>query len=240
MRYVLDTHTHTLASGHAYSTIREMAAAAADKGMELLGITEHAPKMPGSCVSMYFKNLKMVERNYYGVELLLGCEANIMGFEGELDLQDDILKKLDLVIASMHMPCMPKGGSRAQITQSYLEVMKNPYVDIIGHPDDARFPIDYPALVQAAKEYGKILELNNHSLDPRATRIGGVENDRIILELCGKYGVPVAVGSDAHVDTQVGNHEAAYQLIQECGFPEELVLNQSVELLKKYVKTHKL
>ena len=51
MKYnsVLDLHTHTIVSGHAYSTLREMAKAASDKGLELLGITEHAPKMPGTC-----------------------------------------------------------------------------------------------------------------------------------------------------------------------------------------------
>ena len=48
--------------------------------------------------------------------------------------------------------------------------MKNPYVNIIGHPDDGRYDIDYEALVQGAKEYGKVLELNNHSMDPDCTR----------------------------------------------------------------------
>ena len=62
MQYVLDTHTHTIASGHAYSTISEMAQAAADKGLELLAITEHAPMMPGSCQQIYFSNLVVVPR----------------------------------------------------------------------------------------------------------------------------------------------------------------------------------
>ena len=59
MKYssVLDLHTHTVASGHAYCSLREMAKAAADKGLELLGITEHAPSMPGTCHKFYFHNL---------------------------------------------------------------------------------------------------------------------------------------------------------------------------------------
>ena len=72
MNYVLDVHTHTIASGHAYNTMREMAKAAADKGLELLGITEHAMAMPGTCHEYYLQNLKMVEREMYGTELLLG------------------------------------------------------------------------------------------------------------------------------------------------------------------------
>lgn len=55
MKYVLDVHTHTLASGHAYNTIREMAMAASEKGLELLGITEHGVAMPGTCNGFYFE-----------------------------------------------------------------------------------------------------------------------------------------------------------------------------------------
>ena len=60
MRDVIDMHTHTLASGHAYNTIREMTYAAKIKGLELLGITEHAPQMPGSCHEFYFSNLSIL------------------------------------------------------------------------------------------------------------------------------------------------------------------------------------
>lgn len=235
MKYVLDTHTHTIVSGHAYSTIREMAKIASEKGLEVLGITEHAPEMPGSCNWIYFSNLKVVPREYYGVKMLMGCELNILDFEGTIDLPERILKQMDIVIASMHTPCM-KRGSKEEYTQGYLNVMKNPYVNIIGHPDDSRFSIDYEALVQGAKEYGKILELNNHSLDPKASRVGGRENDMEMLKYCTKYQVPIVVGSDAHVDVLVGNHAHAYHLLEECKFPEELVLNTDVAKFYKYLK----
>ena len=98
MNYVLDTHTHTFASGHSYSTIREMAYSAKERGLELLGITEHAPKMPGSCHEFYFQNLKVVDRMMCGVELLLGAELNILDVNGTVDLPDSILQKLDITI----------------------------------------------------------------------------------------------------------------------------------------------
>lgn len=60
MKIIADTHAHTLASGHAYSTIREMAAAAADQGMQVLALTEHAPEMPGTCGLFYFQNLRVI------------------------------------------------------------------------------------------------------------------------------------------------------------------------------------
>ena len=78
MKIEIDTHSHTLVSGHAYNTIREMAHMAAEKGFRGLAITEHAPKMPGSVGLYYFQNLRVVPREMYGIQLLFGAELNIM------------------------------------------------------------------------------------------------------------------------------------------------------------------
>ena len=232
--HVLDLHTHTIASGHAYNTLREMAKAASDKGLSVLGITEHAPKMPGTCHSFYFHNLKTVPRELYGIRLLLGSEVNIMDFEGNIDLEERDLKGMDIIIASLHTPCI-KPGSIKENTTAYLKVIENPYVNIIGHPDDGRYPVDYRALVEGAKEKGKVLELNNHSLDPKCFRRDARENDLKMLELCKEYAVPVIMGSDAHFDTLIGEFSMARELLEEVDFPEELVLNRSVEALQGHV-----
>lgn len=234
MKYVLDSHSHTLASGHAYNTIREMACAAKEKGLELLAITEHAPQMPGSCHDFYFSNLKVVSRQMCGVELLLGVELNILDFDGNVDLTMDLLKQMDIVIASMHPPCY-SSGTREENTRAYINVMKNPYVNIIGHPDDSRFPVDMEALVLASKEHHVLLELNNSSLNPSGARQDAIGNDIRMLELCKKYQAPIIIGSDAHTDSDVGRHDLALKLIQELSFPEELIVNRSVEELKKYL-----
>lgn len=236
MKYhsVLDLHTHTVASGHAYCTLREMAKAASDKGLELLGITEHAPKMPGTCHKFYFQNIKVVPREMYGIQLLLGSEVNILDAAGTVDLEQKTLEKLDVVIASLHVPCIHP-GSRAENTEAYLNAMKNPYINIIGHPDDGRYEIDYEALVQGAREYGKVLELNNHSMDPDCTRENAVENDTFMLNYCKKYQVPVVMDSDAHFDLLIGEFDLARELLTKLDFPEELVLNRSVDAVKKYV-----
>lgn len=236
MRYpsVLDLHTHTVASGHAYCTLREMAKAAADKGLEVLGITEHAPKMPGTCHKFYFENLKVVSREMYGIQLLLGSEVNILDSEGNIDLAPKTLARMDVVIASLHTPCI-EPASRLENTQAYLNVMKNPYVNIIGHPDDGRYEIDYEALVQGAKEHGKVLELNNHSLNPECTRANAVENDTVMLNLCKKYQVPIVMDSDSHFDLLIGEFDRARALLTELDFPEELVLNRSADAIRGYV-----
>lgn len=77
MKIELDVHTHTVASGHAFSSLQEMAQAAAGKGLKLLGITEHSPGIPGTCDPIYFRNLHVVPRQMYGIELLLGAEINL-------------------------------------------------------------------------------------------------------------------------------------------------------------------
>lgn len=231
---ILDVHTHTLASGHAYNTIWEMAQAAADKGLELLGITEHAPQMPGSCHEFYFSNLKVVPREIAGIRVLLGTELNILDYEGNVDLSQGLLRQMDLAIASLHIPCC-KPGTAKENTAAYIGAMRNPYINIIGHPDDGRYPIEYEELVKAAKQYRVLLEINNNSLNPSGFRKDTAENDREILRLCKQYEVPVIMGSDAHVLTDICNHERIFPLLREIDFPEELVVNRSTEELMKYV-----
>lgn len=238
MKHVLDLHTHTLASGHAYNTIREMACSAADKGLELLGITEHAPQLPGTCHDFYFSNLKVVSRKMCGIELMLGAELNILDYNGSVDLAEGLLKQMDIAIASMHMPCI-KPGTAEQNTAAYINVMKNPYVDIIGHPDDNRYPVDMESLVKASKEYGVLLELNNSSLNPAGARKNSKNNDIELLKYCKQYGVSIIIGSDAHTESDVGRYDLVMPLIKEVDFPEELIINRDVSELKKYLRKYK-
>lgn len=102
MKYQVDTHTHTLVSGHAYSTLQEMVAAAKEKELSIIGITEHARMMPGTCNDMYFRNLRVVPKEIDGVKVLVGVELNIMNDDGELDMSEDTMSKLDVRIASVH------------------------------------------------------------------------------------------------------------------------------------------
>ena len=153
MRLVLDTHTHTIASAHAYSTVAEMARAAADRKLELLAITDHGPALADSSHKLHFMNYHVLPGELYGVRMLYGAELNILDFEGNVDLDEEILKRQDLCIASFHTACT-KAGTMEENTQAYLKAMENPYVDIIGHPEDGYIPVDFERLVKKAKEQG--------------------------------------------------------------------------------------
>lgn len=239
MRFEADTHAHTLASGHAYSTIREMAAAAAAKGLKALALTEHAPEMPGTCQMYYFQNIDVVPRQMSGIQMLFGAELNIMEPDGTVDLPESVCRDLDIVIASIHPPCYGLNHTKEENTNAYIEVMKKPYINIIGHPDDGRFPVDYKAVVQAAKETGTLLELNNSSLRPQSYRQGTRENTKTLLKLCKLYEVPVTTGSDAHVDVDAGNFSNIEEVLKECEFPKELILTTDFERLKPYLNLYK-
>lgn len=230
----MDLHTHTIVSGHAYNTRSEMIAAAAAKGLEVYAITEHAPAMPGSCHTMYFMNYRVLPRTYENMTVLYGVELNILDYEGRVDLPDSVLKGMDLTLASIHTPCYTS-GSVEENTKAYIGAMKNPYINIIAHPDDARFPIDYEMLVKAAKEYHVILEVNNASMSPGSFRGNPREKYKEMLGLCMEYQVPVVMDSDAHVDVLVGDHQYAREILDSVDFPEKLVVNYHREMLKEYI-----
>ena len=110
MKLVLDPHTHSIASVHAYSTIAENARYSADIGLELIGITDHAPAMPGVNTGRYFFNLRAVPDFLFGVEIMCGAEFNILNFEGEMDIPQEHKETYDIGIASLHRPCIAPGS----------------------------------------------------------------------------------------------------------------------------------
>ena len=115
-KVLLDAHTHTVASGHAYSSLQEMAKAAADMGLEVL----------------YFKNMFVVPRQMYGIRLLMGCEINILDTKGSLDLTDEQIGWLDIAIAGVHAAWY-QAGTKEENTQGLVNVIRNPKIEVNNH-----------------------------------------------------------------------------------------------------------
>lgn len=228
-------HTHTLASGHAFSTLQEMAQAGAEKGLKLLGITEHTPGIPGTCDPIYFRNLHVVPRRMYGIELMLGAEINILDGKGNLDADEDLMKRLDIRIAGIHSLCYEQ-GTIEENTYGMIQAIRHPYIQIISHPGDGTAKLDFEPIVLAAKTCGTLLEINNSSLKPTRNKVDARDNNIRILRLCKKYEVPVILGSDAHISFDIANYEYLYSLLQDTEFPESLIVNRSVDIFKRYLK----
>ncbi|MBQ7198765.1 MAG: phosphatase [Selenomonadaceae bacterium] len=228
MKDLLDVHTHTTASGHAYSTLRENISMAKAKGLELVGISDHAPHMPGSAHEYYFLNFHVIPRDAYGIKLIMGAELNIIDYCGSTDLSARALNGLDYAIASLHNPCI-ESGNVEENTAALIGAMRNPHVVIIGHPDNPRYPVDFDKLAKAAVDNKVLLEVNNNSYDPKGYRVGSRENARLMLAACKKFGAEIIMGSDAHIDFDVGNHTNSQEILRENNFPAELVVNYDVE-----------
>lgn len=232
-KLVLDIHTHTIASGHAYGTVRENALAAREAGLLGLGISDHAPGTPGVFDPIYFGNLRAIPRKLYGVSIYYGVENNMMN-DGSMGLEDRFLAFLDYNMVGIHGTCYEDQGI-AKNTENLLKCMSHPKTFFVSHPDDGWFPLDYDTVVPAAREYGVALELNDaHVLHP--WRKDCMKNIHTYLELCAKYKTSIFVGSDAHDPSRVGCFGSAVALLDEIGFDEELIITTSEDKFRKFIK----
>lgn len=231
MKILADTHTHTIASTHAYSTVQELARKAHDEGMEAIAVTDHAPAIPDGAHPWHFLNLKALPREMYGVKILYGAEVNIVDLEGNIDLDDDILKKLDVVNASIHKPCYKDYGTEDN-TSAYLAVVNNPLIDVICHSGAPDMAYDYERIIDLAKKNHKLIEINNHSFYVRKPSI---PNCRRIARLCMEKGVGIVVSSDAHISFDIGDYSRALDMLKEISFPEKLIINRDLKSLQNFM-----
>ena len=231
MQLGIDTHTHSLLSGHAYSTVFENIAVAKQKGLKGIVITEHSGKMPGIMYPQAVRFLQQMPESYDGVRIFKGVESNIINFAGEIDVEERYLVTLDFVIASLHEILMPI-GNQTQNTDAMIGALNNPYVDILGHPGNPVFDVDREAVVKEAKRLGKMLEFNGHSFEARP---GSEPNCKEMLRLCKKHEVSICVGRDAHICFSVGDFENAYDSIAEVDFPYELIVSRDLGNFENYL-----
>lgn len=235
--YLSDMHTHSIASGHGTScTISDMAKIASKKGLKLLGITDHGPGTLAAGTPSYFRSLTFSPKKRFGLELLYGIELNILDKEGHVDLEEELLSKLDYAIISMHSQNY-KCRTREQNTDAYINAMKNPHAKILGHCDNPHFPVNYEYIAQAAKKLNVIFEINEASLAPYGYRGDTRENNQEILHYCRKYEIPILLSSDSHGTNHIGDFTFASEFVHQERFPEHLILNNQIPRLKVFLET---
>lgn len=235
MTNLCDLHTHSVLSGHAYSSLTENIQSAKASGLKYYGISEHQYDDKGVGAHPYaFANQVVIPRKSDELTILRGIELNILP-DGSIEHSKLNMDRFDYCIASMHSYVYPFSEDVAANTAAYLQALKEDYVTILGHIDDDRYKADYETIIKEAKRLNKVIELNNSSLNPQGSRKDCRHNDRKILELCAKYGQPIIVNSDAHICYDVGKCQAAFLLIDECAFPKELVLNYNDGLFQKLI-----
>lgn len=224
MQLRVDTHTHTYASGHAYSTIIENAKAAKEKGLALLCTTDHASSMPGAPHYWFFNNQIVLPRFLEGVGILRGMEANIMP-DGSLDIHPSTQERLDWVIASFHEAVFAPQDKSAH-TKALLSVIESGKIDALGHLGNPNYDFDFETVLKAAKAHHVAVELNNSSLKGHS-RVGSVERCEQIARLAKEIGVFITTGSDAHFATEIGGLDKVQALLDKVEMPSEQVITHS-------------
>ncbi len=242
MKILIDTHTHTVHSGHAYSTVNENLKCASEKGLELVCLTDHAFTMPAGAHSFYFYNLRAIPENLHGVQLLRGVELNILDENGNIDdfssnNNQFVYDALEFRIASLHPPCID-GNENGDFTKTLINTMKKNNIDVLGHLGDPRYPFDIDEVIKFAKENNTLIELNNSSLSPNSPRL---DKDFIlkIIDSCFKHNAFITFGSDAHFCTQVGNFDNIYNLYEEYNIPYDNIITSDKDKFLQFLKNNR-
>jgi putative hydrolase len=230
-----DLHVHTVASGHSYSTIREICFEARERGIELVGMTDHGPAMLGGPCIYHFANLIVLPGEIYGVKVLRSAECNIVGRNGELDIHDRILGVLDIVHAGFHPLCGFQGDGVADNTKAILKVIESGKVDVLVHPGNIYYPLDYKTVVEAATEAGVALEINNSTFV--SVRKGSRENCEKIAREAARTGARISVASDAHDASLVAVFDAALAVVEAAGIKDSQIVNRDTESVIAFLRS---
>ncbi|CAH6893416.1 putative phosphatase VCHA35O141_v1_340021 [Vibrio chagasii] len=225
MELKVDTHTHTYASGHAYSTLIENAKSAKQNGLAMFCTTDHSESMPGAPHYWFFSNQRVLPRFIEGVAIIRGVESNIMNTLGEIDIHPSVDKNLDWVIASFHEPVFRPSDS-ATHTEALLNVIIGDRVDALGHLGNPNFDFDFEAVIQCAVEHNVAIEINNTTLKGNS-RVGSVDRCYEIARIAREKGAFITSGSDAHFCNDVGGLDLVSALLDEVGIDSTKVITHS-------------
>ena len=220
-----ELHSHTTWSD-GVSSIREMAEAARQRGLKVLAITDHSASL-GIAGGLKAEDLlkQRVEidqvQKEIGSDILLlqGAEVEIKA-DGTLDHPDEVLARLDIVIASLHVSLRQP---RKEITERLLKVMRNPHVDIIGHPSGRLLPnregadLDMDAVLASAKEHGLALEINANP--------ARLDLDEVYARRAAEMGIPLTINTDAHSPNDLDLREYGVSVARRAWVKPEAVIN---------------
>ncbi|WP_022942741.1 phosphatase [Psychromonas hadalis] len=241
MKILCDTHSHTVASTHAYSTVHDYITSAKINGLQLFSLTDHAPSMPDSPHMWHFGNMQVIPRIVDDIAILRGIEANIMNAPYEhatqrnVDLPDSLLPYLDFAIASFHEPVFPPAGIKEN-TKAAIQAIESGVIQIMGHLGNPNYPLYQEEIVRAAKDNNVLIEINNSSFNH--SRNGSAPFCVSLIEFVDKHSWKVSVGSDAHISFQVGIFDQAIEALQRVNFNEKNIANRTPAAFIDFLSEH--
>jgi len=197
-----DIHTHSNWSD-GKSSIEQMAEAAKKMGYEYIAITDHSPAsriangLDIKRLNQKRKEIEKIREKVSGIKILIGSEVDILS-DGSLDYPDDVLKELDVVVASVHSGFKM---NRDTMTNRITSALRNPYVHILGHPTgrliNQRDPynVDLEEVFKTAKEFGKAVEINSSYMR--------LDLNDINCRRAKDLGIKITINTDAHHTDQL-------------------------------------
>ncbi|MCC6933316.1 MAG: PHP domain-containing protein [Deltaproteobacteria bacterium] len=218
----IDLHTHTVFSGHAFGTIYEIAAEAARKNMQMIAFTDHGPSMSSVISPLHFMFKHRFPEYINGVRTLYGCEANILNESGELDIDEEIQKDLDILLAAIHLETSYVDLSLDGNTRAVINALKNPHLKVLSHPAHPYYPCQLETILNTAIDNHVLLELNTSYLRSRPNEIPSVKS---MVDLVKNRGAKLLVNSDTHFVHEVGDDDALYENWNALDMNEELIIN---------------
>jgi len=192
-----DLHMHTTATDGTAS-IREMVDAAKQRGLKYIAITDHSKRvtmangLDAKRLRAHWKEIDKVRQSVTGIDVLCGIECDILE-DATLDLPDDVLAEADWVIAVLHYGL---NQPAEQINKRLLNAIRNPHVDVIGHPSGRLVgkrkgaAVNYDDVFKAAADCGVMMEINAHP--------SRLDLDDVHAAAAKDRGIPIVISTDAH------------------------------------------
>jgi len=229
-----DLHVHTLFSLCGLHTVLELLEQAKAIGLKGFAVTDHGQTLGGRLNNPFFERFKSPCPD---VKILKGVECNLLDDKGKIDAPRSFMNFIDVILLGIH-PNTPRGLDSAVYTDMLIAAMrKNPCVDIITHPNDPNYPVDYRRLAREAKSQGIALELNNSKI--LYARVG-VESAAELVEACRDEGCLMAVNSDTHAVHELGLDDSVRPILEAARFPEELIVNSSEHSALEFIERRRV
>lgn len=238
MRIRGDYHMHSRYSGDSNNDLEAIVKRAIDIGLEEIAITDHGPSHNGYGIKrieywVLRREIDHLNEKYPEIKVLLGLEANILGVDGRIDLDEEMLALNDWVNAGYHFGSNLKEDYKIHLdnilskfsrkihkramktnTEAMISAMKNNKINMITHPG-AKGPIDIAAVAKVAAETGTMLEINNSH--------GHLTTDEIVTAM--QFPVKFVLNSDAHKIEDIGKVDNSISRVMEARLDPKRVYN---------------
>ena len=228
----IDLHIHSINSGHAYGTIYNIFDEAKKKKMDMIAITDHGPSMEGTGSKAHFL-IGTRRPQVPGLRILWGCEANVIGPNGEIDVEGIYIDRLDIVLVNFHKYTGYEDQGIEKNTVAIIKAFQNPKIKVLAHPESPQYEYDFEKVCKVAVENNVLLELNLAYLRLRGEE--RLEKFRRIVEISKENNRKILISSDAHFVHEIGDDSLLDQYREKLGLTDDMIINNFPDELMEFL-----